>query len=61
MAIMTTFFIEPMNEGQSLNYSEIYMGTRAGAENRARNMKRSLQRILKQGTITVEVEEADAV
>jgi dTDP-4-dehydrorhamnose reductase len=51
----TTWLIIPENEGQELNYIEDFVGDMTGAEKRAKYMADGLQRILKDGTITVSV------
>jgi len=49
------WIIQPYNEGQELNYSEIFNGTYADAKRIAHIMEMRLKRALKQGTIKVEV------
>jgi hypothetical protein len=53
--MMTTWLIIPENEGQELNYIEDFTGDASGAKNRAKYMADALQRILKDGEITVSV------
>jgi hypothetical protein len=50
------WLIQPYNEGQELNYSEIFTGTYADAKKIAHIMEIRLKQALKYGTITVEVE-----
>jgi len=53
------FFIKPRNEGQELNYSETFKGDFLEAGKRAREMATKLQKTLKQGSITVDVEDEE--
>lgn len=50
-----TFFIQPMNEGQELNYIETFEGTLSDADARAKEMKTGLQNVLQKGSISVEI------
>ena len=52
---MSTWFIQPRNEGQDLNYIEGFEGDNAQAIQRARAMRIELSKAMPQGTITVEV------
>lgn len=49
------YFINPLNEGQELNYSETHKGDLNSAMKRAKYMVRELQRIMKQGSIQAEI------
>lgn len=57
---MATWFIEPLNEGQELNYSETHKGTKQSARKRAIIMVKELQRILKQGSISANILDKNA-
>lgn len=52
------FFIVPHNEGQDMNYVENYKGDMIGATKRATQMLDILKDVLKQGTITIEVQDS---
>jgi len=52
--------ITPMNEGQPLNYSEIFSATKNEATAKAQKIANNLEKILASATITVELEEVDA-
>jgi len=51
------FIIQPRNEGQDLNYSETFKGDFIEASKRARDMATKLQNTLKEGIITVDIQE----
>ena len=51
------FIIQPKNENQDLNYSEIQHTTLENAKEKAHEMKQALQLALKKATITVEVKD----
>jgi len=53
------YFIEPLNEGQDLNYSERFGGSLEQAKERAKYMVVKLREILVQGTITVRIYNQD--
>lgn len=50
-----TFLIEPLNEGQPLNYEETFSGTFEEAKDRADEIKNKLQSIFYQGIIEVQI------
>jgi hypothetical protein len=52
------FLITPQNEGQELNYIEEFMGTPRNAKWRAKTIADGLQMILRQGDISVKVEDS---
>jgi len=55
----TQFFIFPYNEGQELNYYESYEGELSGAVKRGKEMLKQLKEAMKQGTISVEIQDKD--
>jgi hypothetical protein len=56
MAAKRLLYIVPKNEGQELNYSEPFTGTREQAGLKAEEMRKVLQAALRMATITVEVQ-----
>ena len=53
--VKSTYFIQPFNEGQELNYVETFTGTRQDAGKRQREMRDKLRNVLKQGEIKVAI------
>ena len=51
------FYLQPLNEGQDLNYIEKHLGTIETARKRAKAMLQPLQHILKDGTISIEIQD----
>lgn len=54
------FFIEPFNESQKLNYYETYEGTLSGAMKRGKEMLKLLKKAMKQGSISIEIQDKNA-
>jgi hypothetical protein len=52
---MGKYFIQPTNEGQELNYVETVYGTFKNIQKRAIRMQNSLQDVLSQGKISVQI------
>lgn len=52
------FEIQPMNEGQEMNYRETFTGTKAEAQQRAKDLAKGLKRLMPKGDFSCHYESA---